>query len=268
MTQKEALIHLLHLKPDDRRGSMCIVWFSSRKPMRFALCLFCFVSCCVLNPLCFGDVASAEHGSIGEAHAERLSPNQGELPPHKHCHEGRKSYFTLAGRQIRFDNSRDFPKLVDDDGVALYYFGKNEVVRDSVSSDSGTCLLLLVGSESPLGRLRGFGYYYGYLLRVLAESGGKTKVSRVMDASLPPMNVLHRNVLELGGVSDDGKTALVKFGEANQEANPYKMSFSWQDWDLMTPKVLGIGLDPDIAGRYPVHHLDMQSDPSPGGVQP
>ena len=237
--------------------------------MQIVLCLFYFAACCLLGRLCYGNVGYSEHGGVEDVHLlQRPSGVQGESLPKRHHHEGRNGQFALAGRQIRFDNSRDFPRLVDDDGVALHFFGKNEVVRNSVSSDSGSCLLLLVDSESPLGRLRGFGYYYGYLLRVLAESGGKTKVSRVMDASLPPMNVLHRNVLDLGGVSDDGKTALVKFGEANQEANPYSMSFSWQHWDLMTPKLLSVGQDPDVAGSRPARIPVMESSFGSGGARP
>ena len=227
------------------------LWLSSVKPMQIVLCSLLFAAYCVFSPLCFGDAATAVHGGVDDAHVERPSGNQGEMLPKRHHHGGRNSQFTLAGRQVHFDSSRDFPKLVDQNGLALHYFGRTEVIRDSVTSDSGTCLLLLVDTEISLGQLPGFGYHYNYLLRLLAEPGGKIQVNRVMDASLPPMNVLHRNVLKLGGVSDDGKTALLKFGEANQEANPYSMSFSWQHWDLLVPKLLRVGHDPDVEEEQP-----------------
>ena len=56
------------------------------------------------------------------------------------------------------------------------------------------------------------------------------------------MNELHRGVSELGAVSDDGKTALLKYAAANRESAPYTMDRVWQTWDLEARQVLGTGL--------------------------
>ncbi len=56
------------------------------------------------------------------------------------------------------------------------------------------------------------------------------------------MNALRRSVSEVGAVSDDGGTALLKLGVASQEKAPYTMDYVWQTWDLNTPEVIGTGL--------------------------
>jgi hypothetical protein len=85
------------------------------------------------------------------------------------------------------------------------------------------------------------GFNYDYLLRVSFGAGG-WRVNRILEHALPPMNELHRFISELGAVADDGKTALLKFGAANQESTPYTMDYVWQTWDLETPRRIGTGL--------------------------
>lgn len=157
--------------------------------------------------------------------------------------EERINEFSLAGQKLHIDVTKEQPRLMDDSDDTLYYFGKSEVVRESIASESEACLLLRVMIQRPQAKgAHGVSYDYGYILRIVVESDGKTRVSRVMDSALPPMNMLHRTVSELGAVSDDGKIALLKFGEADREETPYKMTYSWQTWDLDTPKALGTGL--------------------------
>lgn len=147
--------------------------------------------------------------------------------------------FRMGGRTLVIDRTRKHARLMDREGAVLHFFGDLEIVRDFKVSDSGSCLLLLVHVQRPMTVDRsGTGYSYGYLLRIATGPDGRDKVSRHLDTSLPPMNRLHRWVSALVSVSDDGKTAVLRFGEANQEATPYRMSYSLQSWDIETAKAL------------------------------
>lgn len=154
-----------------------------------------------------------------------------------------QSTWTLEGNQtLRIDASGEPKKLVDASGAVLAEFSTADVVNGSVLSEHHKCLVLLVDVERLSERRPNTRYFdYGYLLRVTSGSAG-WHVTRILDHSLPPMGELHRTVSELGAVSDDGRTALVKFGIANCEQAPYTMLYGWQTWDLETPKVLGTGL--------------------------
>jgi hypothetical protein len=158
--------------------------------------------------------------------------------------------WTLAsGKTLRMETSNETKKLVDNSDSVLAPFTAAEQVQGAVLSEGRTCILLLVFVERLSERSadrRGFDY--GYLLRVTSDASG-WHVTRHLDQAAPPMNELHRFVSELGAVSDDGKTALLKFGAANREHTPYTMDYVWQTWDLDAPKLLGTGLRLEHAKR-------------------
>ena len=151
--------------------------------------------------------------------------------------------WTLADdKTVNLHSAAGAMQLVDGGGSVVFAFPAAHEVRGAVLSEGHRCLLLLVDIERVAEGKPGFRPYdYGYLLRVRSDATG-LKVSRVLERGIPPMNELHRWVSELGAVSDDGSTALLKFGAANRDKAPYTMDYVWQTWDLDTPKVLGTGL--------------------------
>jgi len=147
-----------------------------------------------------------------------------------------------AGKTLRLDTSTEPKRLLDSSDSVVVEFPVAEDVRGAVVSERHTCLLLLVSIERLSERRpdrRSFDY--GYLVRISSGPGG-WRVTRLLDHAAPPMNELHRTVSELGAVSDDGKTALLKYAEANRQKAPYTMDYVWQTWDLEAPKVIGTGL--------------------------
>jgi len=158
--------------------------------------------------------------------------------------------WTLEGNRIlRLDTSGEAKKLVDASGAVVAEFSAADDVRGAVLSEHQTCLLLLVDVERLSERRsdrRSFDY--GYLLRIAFAPDG-LHVTRLLDYASPPMNELHRGVSELGAISDDGTTALLKYAAANRQHAPYTIDYVWQTWDLQTPKVLGTGLRIDHGKR-------------------
>ncbi len=151
--------------------------------------------------------------------------------------------WTLSGgKTLRLDKSGDTQKLIDSSGAVVAQFAAGEDVYGAVVSEGHTCLLVLLFVER-LGKRSADrrGFDYGYLLRVTSDSSG-WHTTRLFEHATPPMNELHRFISELGAVSDDGKIALLKFGAANREQTPYTMDYTWQTWELDTPKLLGTGL--------------------------
>ena len=146
------------------------------------------------------------------------------------------------GKTLRFDTSGETKRLVDDTGATVAELAPADDVRGAVLSEHRQCLLLLVNVERLSERRpdrRSFDY--GYLLRVTSGPAG-WQTTRLLEKGAPPMNQLHRRVSELGAVSDDGKTALLKYATANREIAPYTMDRVWQTWDLEARQVLGTGL--------------------------
>lgn len=124
-------------------------------------------------------------------------------------------------------------------------------MRGSIVSKGGSCLLLLVSISRPTkpsSAIRG-AWDHGYLLRITKTSDGRFRAKKVMDRAKPFMSQRHRGVSELGAVSDDGSSALIKFSEADADEAPYRMSYAWQTWDLDTPKKLSDGLTLDNAKK-------------------
>ena len=147
---------------------------------------------------------------------------------------------------LRLDASASAPaRLLDPAGAPLHTFAVAERVHGSSVSPAGTCVLLLVMVERP--QFPGSGphaFDYGYLLRVIRDSAGGWRADRVLEVTSPTMSVLHRFVVELGRVTDDGKSAVLKFGEASQEVAPYRMSYAWQTRELDNAKLLGSAVGP------------------------
>lgn len=157
----------------------------------------------------------------------------------------------IGGTALRIDTTTETPRLLDATGKVLHSFGASERIKDHATSKAGTCLLLRVMVQrATKSGSKMSAFDYGYLLRLVSDSSGRIRVSRVLERSSPPMSLLHRWISELGAVADDGTTALLKFGEADREEASYTMTYSWQKWDLSAPKVLSTGLQLDDAKKH------------------
>jgi hypothetical protein len=102
-----------------------------------------------------------------------------------------------------------------------------EHVQQVVPSSSLSCLLLLVFAERPGG-----GSDYSRLIRISRNQSDQWVAQTLFTKHNPPMNSLHRSIVELGAISESGRMALFKMAEANQEPTPYRMKHSWQTWVL------------------------------------
>ena len=164
---------------------------------------------------------------------------------------GDQTEWTLGSVTLRAAPTGTSRPLTTHDGTKLHEFAERDDVRGSIVSKAGSCLLLLVSISRPTkpgSAIRG-AWDYGYLLRITKTSDGRLTAKKVMDRATPFMTQRQRGVSELGAVSDDGSSALIKFSEADADEAPYRMSYAWQTWELDTPKKLADGLTLDNAKK-------------------
>lgn len=197
-----------------------------------------------------GDVAASYEVMIQEGLPEGFPTKEmmtGIL--RQRAREERDREFPVAERRLRVDWTGEVPRLVDDSGAVLCDLGKSEWVKESVSSESGTCLLLKVMFRKPMeGEVPGVSQIYRHVLRIVAEPSGQMSVSRILDSPLPEENGVRRTVSELGAVSDDGRMALLNIRETTQEGT---VTYSWQTWDVDKLQVSDTGLRMDHGARVP-----------------
>jgi hypothetical protein len=171
---------------------------------------------------------------------------------------GESTWTFSNGKTLRVDASAEIRKLVDDSNLIVADLPAGLAIRGAVMSESGTCLLILVSQERPsVNGKDAVGYDYAPLLRITSDNAG-WHVNRVLEHAAPPMNQLHRSVSELRAVSDDGKTVILKLGEANREETPYRMAYSWQTWDLDQSRMLGEALPEPVATPDPNAEVKLQ----------
>jgi hypothetical protein len=176
--------------------------------------------------------------SVTVGHAQE--PRSGVLSPFERALAERLDGTT----EWQMDNG-EMLTLTDQDGVTklaaprgtILEVPRPEHLEQVVSSRSVTCLLLRI----MLARRTG-GSDYSRLVRVARDADGRWVTHTLFARDAPPMNQLHRWVSEVGAVSDSGRKALLKIGEADQQATPYRMGYRWQTWLLDAPQKAAEGI--------------------------
>ena len=112
-----------------------------------------------------------------------------------------------------------------------------EVITQIIRSAKGKTLLLLIDKERTTG-----GLDYSGLGSIAPGPGSNLSLRRVLPAAHSAMSDKQKWVSELGAVSDDGVIALFKMGTQSNRKAPYSVDYTWETWDLRTPRHLKTGL--------------------------
>jgi hypothetical protein len=173
---------------------------------------------------------------VAHAQEERKRVRFLPRPPLSERLNGKTEWQMSTGDTLKIASADGVTRLLRPRGVIIE-IPEPEAVHQVVASRSVSCLLLCVMSDRPSG-----GSDYSRLVRVSRDAHGAWVAHTLFTQAVPPMNELHRWVSEIGAISDSGRMALLKVGEANQEAAPYRMKYSWQTWLLDTPKKVADGI--------------------------
>lgn len=147
-----------------------------------------------------------------------------------------KLKWTMSTGTLEFTQDGETCELKDEVGKVIYRWEAPLEVSGVIASEKGTALLVQVMTNK--------GVYHG-LTRFVLE--GKTwRVSQVMLNNHPLIEIRDRWVSELGALSDDGGSAILRVGTADSDKSPerkgYRMFYEWETWDLGETKMIGSGL--------------------------
>ena len=139
----------------------------------------------------------------------------------------------LAGHTLSFPRTKDGTSITDEAGKVIYTTTGGRQVHETLVSASGAWALLGVW------RYEGAGGWYDHLLRLHVTPSGLVFEKLWPDGEelLPGRRWW---MSELGALSDDGKTALLKM--ADTPIGNGTVAYGWQTWELTPAKRIGIGL--------------------------
>ena len=132
------------------------------------------------------------------------------------------------GVQLAMENSAPFyridaPKMLE--AVAL-------------SEDRRVMLLLLTRSDTKSP-------FYHAIVRIRLRDSEPPEIRELMPGSSPDFNAKGIWVSELGAVSKDGRTALLRLSRPHRRGGPSDVLYyyyEWQTWDIEAPKKISEGL--------------------------
>jgi hypothetical protein len=150
--------------------------------------------------------------------------------------DGQTEWQMHNGETLKIASAKGAVQLSAPQGTIIE-IPRPEHVAQVVPSRSASFLLLRVMAARPSG-----GSDYSRLVRISRDAHGRWVAHTLFAKDAPPMNELHRGISEIGVISDSGRMALLKVGEADQEATPYRMNYSWQTWLLDQPKKVADGI--------------------------
>lgn len=110
------------------------------------------------------------------------------------------------------------------------------VVTQIIASENKHALLILVSRSLPSG-----GFKYDHVLTVRELADHSLAFEKRLEAGAGPI-VQGRWIVELGALSDDGETALIKMAEPSNAVAPYDVGKVWETWHLPSNKLLRSGL--------------------------
>lgn len=121
-------------------------------------------------------------------------------------------------------------------GNTVYRLRYPEVITHAITSDNKTSLMFLIR------RYKGRGaYFYDHALVVKETTPLACSIEKAL--SIGSLGMTKRRwIAELGAISDDGETALVKIAKADREQAPYKCTNSWETLDLRSGQTIKVGL--------------------------
>lgn len=139
----------------------------------------------------------------------------------------------LAGHTLSFPRTQDGTSITDGTGKVIYTTTDGKRVQEMLVCTNGTWALLAVW------RYEGAGGWYDHLLRLHVTPSGIV-FEKLWSDGEELMPGRRWWISELGALSDDGKTALLKM--ADMPVGNGTVTYGWQTWDLSPAKRLGIGL--------------------------
>lgn len=142
----------------------------------------------------------------------------------------------LGLHPLVFEYIRGKETVIRDQNTPVFTLNYPNVVTGAIASENGKVLLVLVSQVQSSG-----GWNYDHLMTVQEISGGTLQFREWLPAGQEPMRK-HRWIMELGAISDDGHTILVKMGEPDRDKVPYTVGDVWETWDLSTSKLVKTGL--------------------------
>lgn len=174
--------------------------------------------------------------SVTNAQERRIRVLSSAERPLEERLNGRTEWAMSNGDTLKIASADGAARLSGPTGIIVDVPAPEHVDQVALSQ-SGSCLLLRIMAARPSG-----GSDYSRLIRVSRDAHGRWVAHTLFAKDTPPMNELHRWVSDIGAISDSGRMALFKLGEANQEVAPYRMEYSWQTWLLDSRKKVSDGI--------------------------
>ena len=130
---------------------------------------------------------------------------------------------------------REATRLSERNAV-LYEIAYPQVVTQIIASENKHALLILVSRSLPSG-----GFNYDHVICVRQLPNDSFAFEKRLEARSGPIT-RGRWIVELGALSDDGETALIKMAEPSDAVAPYSVGKVWETWHLPDSTLLRSGL--------------------------
>lgn len=161
--------------------------------------------------------------------------------------EGLQEFEMANGDRVMISNGEETPSFWCN-AENMYSSGQVGLfVVKVVASPSKTSLLCFVAQ----GSFRAFSYDHLLWMHRAPPPNTGWVISKLFEkTALQSKFPLKPFISEIGAVDDINPVALLKIGEQSAPEAPFKVSYSWQTWDIVVPRLLGKGLSVENGLQY------------------